>query len=78
LPLYSGQLGLQRPQPDGLGMPLGRGGIPARPACPPAGRDCEPRPDPADASLQARSCGAQVLPGQPDLVLASPSLRDLL
>src|SRR5260370_23208830 len=75
LPLYSGQPGLQRPQADGLGMPLGRGGIPAGPPCPTAPPDREPRPAPADAGLQAGPPSAQVLPGPPELVFAGPGDR---
>jgi hypothetical protein len=71
----SAKPGLQRPEADGLGIPLSGGGIPARPACLPADRDREPRPDPADASLQARSFSSQVLPGQPGLVLAGAGER---
>ena len=40
-------------QPDGLGVPLGRGGVPAHPARLPARRDRQPGLDPADPGLQA-------------------------
>ena len=65
----------QRPEPDRLGVPLGGGGVPARPAGLPARRDRQPGLDPADAGLQAGPPGAQVLPGQPDLVLAGAGDR---
>jgi len=66
---------LQRLEPDGLGVPLGGGGIPARPPRLPACRDRQPGLDRADAGLQAGLPGAQVLLGEPDLVLAGPRDR---
>ena len=59
----------------GLGVPLrGRSHTRASGRLP-AGRDRQPGLDPADAGLQAGLAGAQVLLGQPDLVLAGPGDR---
>ena len=69
LPLHPAEPCLQRLEPDGLGVPLGGGGIPARPARLPACRNRQPGLDRADAGLQAGLPGAQVLLCQPDLVL---------
>ena len=74
-PVRPGQPGLQRPQADGLSVPLGRGGVPAGPPGLPARRDRQPGLDPADAGLQAGLPGAQVLPGEPVLVLAGAGDR---
>jgi len=74
-PLNLGQAGLQRMQADLLGVPLGRGRVPAQPSRPPARRDGEPCPDPPRPRLQARPLRTQVLLGEPDLVLAGPGDR---
>ena len=73
--LYPGQPGLQRPQADRLGVPFRSGGIPARPPGRGARRNSQPGLDPDDAGQQACPVGAQVLPGQPDLVVAGPGDR---
>ncbi len=74
-PVHPGEPGPQHLQADRLGVPLGRGGVPAHPARLPAGRDRQPRLDPPDAGLQAAPLGAQVPPGQPHLVLAGAGDR---
>ena len=62
-------------QPDGLGVPPGRGGVTADPAGPPSGGDGEPGLDPADAGRQTGLRGAQVSFGEPPLILAGPGDR---
>ena len=74
-PVRAVQPGLQRPQADGLSVPLGRGGIPAGPSGLPAYRDRQPDLAPADTGLQAGLPGAQVLLGEPVLVLAGAGDR---
>ena len=74
-PVRPGQPGLQRPQPDGLSVPLGRGGVPAGPPGLPARRDRQPGLDPADPGPQAGLPGAQVPPGEPVLILAGAGDR---
>ena len=74
-PVRPGKPAAQRLEPDGLGVPLGRGGIPAHPARLPAGRDGQPRLDPADAGVQAGLLGAQVPLGLAPLVFAGAGDR---
>jgi hypothetical protein len=74
-PVHPGEPGLQRLQASRLRVALCRGGIPAHPARLPAGRDQQPCLDPVDADLQRAPLGAQVLPGQPDLILTGAGDR---
>jgi hypothetical protein len=70
LPLYPAEPGLERLEPDGLGMTFRSGGVATGPARLLSGRDSKPRLDPSDAGRQAALLGAQVLFGLLVLVLA--------
>ena len=69
-PVRPGQPGPQAPQPDGLSVPLGRGGVSAHPAGPPARRDGQTRFDHRHPRSQRRRLCTQVPLRELPLVLA--------